>query len=262
MGTYSGKVNASKGLRKQDDGNLNGNQVGTQTGTFLYDERNSIIHTYTSPFFLWPCLGLKRFSGSHLPTFASWLGFAGRAVLPSHCPVLPPGRGTWPRGGCPSGPKSGPSHAWCGACCWRWAHADRCGNERRGCLAGHPCRAGGDGLALGVGCAHVCTWWPLPVSNRGSMCMAPTGQRTMSNPTPLIDDDGEVCDLSHVDTSLFRPAAEVLPPELYAGLLDMNRRAGVRGSQPAQHVCAPDGGGTLPAPPSTGTRFTSLSGPV
>lgn len=70
----------------------------------------------------------------------------------------------------------------------------------------------------------------------------------MSNPTPLIDDDGEVCDLSHVDTSLFRPAAEVLLPELYAGLLDMNRRVGVRGTQPAQHVCAPDGGGTLPVP--------------
>ncbi len=81
MGTYSGKVNASKGLRKQGDGNLNGNQVGTQTGTFLYDEMNSIIHTYTRPFFLWPRLGLKRFSGSHLPTFASWPVFAGRVVV-------------------------------------------------------------------------------------------------------------------------------------------------------------------------------------
>lgn len=91
MGTYSGKVNASKGFRKQGDGNLNGNQVGTQTGTFLYDERNSIIHTYTRPFFLWPCLGLRLFSGSHLPTFAALPGFAGRAVLPSHSPVWPPG---------------------------------------------------------------------------------------------------------------------------------------------------------------------------
>ncbi|MEO6319748.1 MAG: BrnA antitoxin family protein [Polaromonas sp.] len=31
---------------------------------------------------------------------------------------------------------------------------------------------------------------------------------------PVIDEDGEVGDLSEVDTSLFRPAHEVLPPEL------------------------------------------------
>ena len=50
---------------------------------------------------------------------------------------------------------------------------------------------------------------------------------------PVIDEDGEVGDLSEVDISLFRPAAEVLPPDLYASLLEMNRRAGVRGAQKA-----------------------------
>lgn len=80
MGTYSGKVNASKVFRRQGDGNLSGNQVGTQTGTFLYDERNSIIHTYTRPFLLWPRLGLGRFSGSHLPTFAPLAGEPGRVL--------------------------------------------------------------------------------------------------------------------------------------------------------------------------------------
>ncbi len=35
---------------------------------------------------------------------------------------------------------------------------------------------------------------------------------------PVIDDDGEVGDLSEVDMSLFRPAREVLAPELYAML--------------------------------------------
>lgn len=46
---------------------------------------------------------------------------------------------------------------------------------------------------------------------------------------PVIDDDGEVGDLSEVDFALFRPAAEVLPPDLYAGLLEMNRQAKLRG---------------------------------
>jgi uncharacterized protein (DUF4415 family) len=50
---------------------------------------------------------------------------------------------------------------------------------------------------------------------------------------PMIDGDGKVGDLSHVDASLFRPAVEVLPPELYAKLIKMNRRAGVRGPQKA-----------------------------
>lgn len=46
---------------------------------------------------------------------------------------------------------------------------------------------------------------------------------------PVIDADGEVADLSGVDPGLFRPAAEVLPPDLYAGLLAMNREAKLRG---------------------------------
>ncbi len=40
---------------------------------------------------------------------------------------------------------------------------------------------------------------------------------------PLIDDNGEVRELTAEDLTLFKPAAEVLPPELYAGLLAMNR---------------------------------------
>ncbi len=55
----------------------------------------------------------------------------------------------------------------------------------------------------------------------------------MASRLPVIDDDGEVGDLSEVDPGLFRPASEVLPPEIYAGLLEMNRRAGVRGPQKA-----------------------------
>ena len=43
---------------------------------------------------------------------------------------------------------------------------------------------------------------------------------------PVIDDDGEVGDLSEVDMSLFRPAHEVLPP-------DLARMLGVRGPQKA-----------------------------
>ncbi|MBU3694338.1 MAG: hypothetical protein FGM40_05850 [Rhodocyclaceae bacterium] len=55
----------------------------------------------------------------------------------------------------------------------------------------------------------------------------------MTNRQPLTDDDGEVRELTAADIALFRPAQEVLPPEVYAGLLEMNRRAGVRGPQKA-----------------------------
>jgi len=55
----------------------------------------------------------------------------------------------------------------------------------------------------------------------------------MNTRAPLIDDDGEVRELTAADLRHFKPAAEVLPPELYAGLLKMNRRAGVRGPQKA-----------------------------
>ena len=46
---------------------------------------------------------------------------------------------------------------------------------------------------------------------------------------PLIDDDGEVRELTAKDLALFKPAAEALPPDLYAGLLEMNRQAKLRG---------------------------------
>jgi len=58
----------------------------------------------------------------------------------------------------------------------------------------------------------------------------------MDSRLPVIDDDGEVGDLSKVDMSLFRPAAEVLDPVLYAGLVAINvaarnRKRGERGAQ-------------------------------
>ena len=53
----------------------------------------------------------------------------------------------------------------------------------------------------------------------------------MNKRAPLIDDGGEVRELTAADLRHFTPAAEVLDPELYAGLLEMNRRAGVRGAQ-------------------------------
>ena len=48
-----------------------------------------------------------------------------------------------------------------------------------------------------------------------------------------IDENGEVRELTAADLRHFRPAVEVLDPELYAALLEMNRRAGVRGPQKA-----------------------------
>ena len=48
---------------------------------------------------------------------------------------------------------------------------------------------------------------------------------------PVIDDDGEVGDLSKVDAGVFRPAAEVLPPDLLAGLVALRKRRGERGPQ-------------------------------
>lgn len=55
----------------------------------------------------------------------------------------------------------------------------------------------------------------------------------MRKHTPLIDADGEVRELTATDLRRFGPAAEALPPELYAGLLEMKRRSGVRGPQNA-----------------------------
>lgn len=48
---------------------------------------------------------------------------------------------------------------------------------------------------------------------------------------PLIGDDGEVRELTAEDLAGFRPAKEVLPAKLYADLVAMNQRAGVRGPQ-------------------------------
>ena len=50
----------------------------------------------------------------------------------------------------------------------------------------------------------------------------------------LIDDNGEVRELMPEDLREFRPAAEVLPPALYAGLLEMNREAKRRGRPKAE----------------------------
>ena len=53
----------------------------------------------------------------------------------------------------------------------------------------------------------------------------------MDSRLPVIDDDGEVGDLSKVDAGVFRPAAEVLPPDLLAGLVALRKRRGERGPQ-------------------------------
>ena len=42
---------------------------------------------------------------------------------------------------------------------------------------------------------------------------------------PIIQADGEIRSLSAVDMKLFKPAKEVLPPELYKELLAMNKAA-------------------------------------
>ena len=48
----------------------------------------------------------------------------------------------------------------------------------------------------------------------------------MTKRLPLIDDDGEVRELTEEDFKLFRPAAEVLPPSLL-------KKLGIRGAQKA-----------------------------
>lgn len=55
----------------------------------------------------------------------------------------------------------------------------------------------------------------------------------MSKRPPLTDASGEVRELTADDMAGFKPAKEVLPADLYAGLVAMNRRAGVRGPQKA-----------------------------
>lgn len=48
---------------------------------------------------------------------------------------------------------------------------------------------------------------------------------------PAIDNYGEVGDLSKVSPELFKPASEVLPPKLYAGLVALKKQRGERGPQ-------------------------------
>ena len=55
----------------------------------------------------------------------------------------------------------------------------------------------------------------------------------MSKPKPLIDEGGEVRELTAADLRRFKPAADVLPAPLRAQLKEMNRIAGVRGPQKA-----------------------------
>ena len=50
----------------------------------------------------------------------------------------------------------------------------------------------------------------------------------MKKPLPIADDDEEM-ELTETELGLFRPAAEVLPQNLYANLLEMNREAKLRG---------------------------------
>jgi uncharacterized protein (DUF4415 family) len=50
---------------------------------------------------------------------------------------------------------------------------------------------------------------------------------------PLTDDEGEVRELTEADFALFRPAYEVLPPELVAAMREHRRRRGERGPQKA-----------------------------
>lgn len=43
---------------------------------------------------------------------------------------------------------------------------------------------------------------------------------------PIIDDDGEIRELDEEDFRLFRPAKEVLPPDLYEGLVSLKKGRG------------------------------------
>jgi uncharacterized protein (DUF4415 family) len=47
----------------------------------------------------------------------------------------------------------------------------------------------------------------------------------------MTDDDGEVRELTAEDMQQFRPASEVLPPELLAGLVALKKQRGERGPQ-------------------------------
>ena len=53
----------------------------------------------------------------------------------------------------------------------------------------------------------------------------------MATRLPVINNDGEVGDLSKAPTELFRPASDVLPPKLYASLVVLKKQRGERGPQ-------------------------------
>ena len=53
----------------------------------------------------------------------------------------------------------------------------------------------------------------------------------MASHLPLIDEDCEVGNLSKVDVGVFRPAAEVLPPDFLADLVALKKERGERGPQ-------------------------------
>lgn len=53
----------------------------------------------------------------------------------------------------------------------------------------------------------------------------------MSKRPPMIDDDGEVRELTTDDIQLFRPASEVLPRDLLAGLVAIKKQRGECGPQ-------------------------------
>ena len=56
----------------------------------------------------------------------------------------------------------------------------------------------------------------------------------MNTRKPLMDEQGEVRELTADDLRTFRPAAEVLPADLYANLLAMNQESRLRGRPKAQ----------------------------
>jgi uncharacterized protein (DUF4415 family) len=55
----------------------------------------------------------------------------------------------------------------------------------------------------------------------------------MSKRPPMIDDEGEVRELTAEDLRLFRPGSEVLPADMLAGLAAIKRQRGERGPQKA-----------------------------
>ncbi len=61
----------------------------------------------------------------------------------------------------------------------------------------------------------------------------------MTKLLPVIDDEGEIRELSKADMKLFRPAKEVLAPELYSALVKMNQE-----SAAAKKVGRPLGSGS------------------